>query len=159
MPPAKIAAHARFFMRGITMVNICTSILNYNSPTRAELDAGLDVTRQLRGMDGWTLERDFITGKDFATTFNKQQGGELSIGDCSLEFHGARNAQDARNTLPMDATGFVVVGWGGDIAGYKMDVFPVQSGSVGKMPSDSELFGLKVKYAVTDVPAIDVTIP
>jgi hypothetical protein len=63
--------------------------------------------------------------------------------------------------MPQDTAGFIVILYGGDVAGQKMDVWPVTVASVAKQISfqgdapDTLVFS----YSPTAVPASTVTIP
>ena len=64
MPPSQISNYAGFYQPGITKVYVVTTISNYLSPTRGELDGGLDVTRQTREIKGFSYKADTVHRPD-----------------------------------------------------------------------------------------------
>ncbi len=66
---------------------------------------------------------------------------------------------DSRQLMPRDATGNVVRFGGGDIAGRRMDVFPVAVGSISKPFEMDEVPVATFSFAITSEPAEDVLVP
>lgn len=159
MPPSQIAAYAAFYQPQITKVYIVTTMANYLSPTRAELDAGLDVTRQVRAIDGWSVEAEQIDRPDFSSRFVSKIGGRTQAADSSLTIYAAQNGADARSTITDGYTGFVVFLDGGDTVAYKMDVFPVLCTARPKQRNDSDPFTIMYQFSITQPPAVDVAVP
>lgn len=159
MPPSQIAAYAAYYQPGITKVYIGASIANYLAPTRLELDAMLDVTRQVRAIEGFRVQANEIERPDMASLFTSKIGGRTSADDSSLTIYAARTGADARTTLTFGWTGFVVLADGGDVAGYKMDVYPVLVKARPKQRGDSDPFNIMYQFSITQPPAEDVTIP
>lgn len=159
MPPSQIAAYARYYQPGVTRVYLVTTMANYLSPTRVELDAGVDVTRQIRAIDGFSVEAEQIDTPDMATEFTGKIGGRTAAQDSSLTFYGTKSGTDVRTLQPRSWAGYVVMLDGGDVASYKMDVYPVLVRSAPKQRGDSEAFGIMVQYSITSKPAEDVAIP
>lgn len=159
MPPSQISAYATFYQPGVTKVYIVATMSNYLSPTRDELDAGLDVTRQVRAIDGFSIEADQIERPDMASLFVSKIGGRTNAADSSLTIYAAKNGADARTTLVFGYTGYVVMLDGGDVTGQKMDVYPVQVIAKPKQRGDSDPFNIMYQFSITQPPAEDVTIP
>jgi|SRR5580765_2701607 len=159
MPPSQIAAYTAFYQPGITRVYIVNTMSNYLTPTRGELDAGLDVTRQVRGIDGWSIEADQVDRPDYASLFVSKIGGRTSAKDSSLTIYNALTGVDARQTLTQGYQGYVVFLDGGDVTARKMDVFPVLVISRPKQRGDSEPFNTMYQFSITQPPAEDVAIP
>jgi hypothetical protein len=159
MPPSQISAYASFYQPGITKVYVVTTISDYTAPTRSELNAGLDVTRQVRAIDGWMVEAEQIDRPDFATRFTAKIGGRTQAADSSLTVYAAQNGSDLRATVTANYTGYVVFLDGGDTGSYKMDVYPVLCTARPKQRSDSDPFAIQYQFSITQVPAEDVAIP
>lgn len=159
MPPSQIAAYQAYYQPGVTKVYVVTTMVNYLAPTRAELDAGLDVTRQVRSIEGFQIEADQIERPDMASLFVSKIGGRTNAADSSLGIYAAKNGADARTTLVFGFTGFIVMLDGGDVAGYKMDVYPVQVIAKPKQRGDSDPLNMMYMFSITQPPAEDVTIP
>lgn len=159
MPPAKIPAYQGFYTPGTTKVYICPAFTNYLSPTRAELDAGLDVTRQVREINDFSYEADVIDRPDMENTYTPTIGGRTKSSNPSLVIYAAKNGIDARQTLVFGYSGFVVLLDGGDVAGYKMDVWPVGVIAKPKQRGDSDPLNIMYQFNIPQAPAEDVTIP
>lgn len=159
MPPSQISAYAAFYQVGVTKVYLVTTISDYTAPTRSELNAGLDVTRQVRSIDGWTIEAAQIDRPDFASLFTSKIGGKTEAKDSSLTIYAAKSGADARATITDGYTGYVVFLDGGDTTSYKMDVFPVLCIARPKQRSDSDPLTIMYQFSITSPPAIDVSIP
>lgn len=159
MPPSQISNYSGFYLPGTTKVYVVTTISNYLSPTRAELDAGLDVTRQVREINGFTYKADTIDRPDYATTFTAQVTGRQKAEDSSLVIYAAQSGVDARQTLVFGYSGYVVLMDGGDTTGYLMDIYPVKITAAPKQRNDSDPLAIMYQFAITRVPAENVAIP
>jgi len=159
MPPSQISAYSAYYQPGVTKVYVVTTMSDYTAPTRAELNAGLDVTRQVRAIDGWQVESDQIERPDYATRFNAKIGGRTQAADSSLTIYAAANGTDARATITSGYTGYIVFMDGGDTTSYKMDVYPVLCTARPKQRSDSDPFSIMYQFSITQVPAEDIAIP
>jgi hypothetical protein len=161
MPAPAITASTRYTSRGTTKIYWVATIANYNSPSRAELNAGTDLTPQLMDSSGWSVKSNQIDTPDASTRFTSKIPGAIDAADSSLTMYASKNGVDARSLMPQDATGNIVILFGGDTTGNKMDVWPVTVASVSK---NIELGGdkadtLVISYSPTAVPAQSVAIP
>ena len=159
MPPSQISNYAGFYQPGITKVYVVTTISNYLSPTRGELDGGLDVTRQTREIKGFSYKADTVDRPDYSATFTPVVGGRQKADDSSLVIYCAQNGTDARQTLTFGYVGHIVLLDGGDTTGYKMDIYPVQVIAKPKQRGDSDPLNIMFQFAITKVPAEDVAVP
>lgn len=161
MPAPAITASTRYTSRGFTKIYWVVTISNYLSPSRAELNAGTDLSPQLMDASGWTVSSEQIDAPDMATRFTSRIPGAITAEDSSLTMYASKNGVDARALMPQDAAGFIVILFGGDIASNKMDVWPVSVASVAKQLSvqGDAPDTLVISYSPTNVPAQNVTIP
>lgn len=160
MPASPITASTRYFDVGLTKVYYCPAVANPDAPTRAELDAGTDLSPEIAEIDGWSVTSNQIQTPDFGTRFVAQIAGRIEASDSSITFYASSNSVDVRGLLPRDTTGFIVWLDGGDVSGQKMDVYPVTVTSVSKMRSaGSEAARIQVSFSITAEPSEDVTIP
>lgn len=160
MAATPIAAETRYFNPETTKVYWCPSIANKNSPTRSELNAGTDLSSAIADVNGWMVSSEMIDVPDMGSRFVSKIPGRISANDSSITFYMDRAGVDARTVMPRDAEGFIVWLDGGDVAGRKMDVFPVTVSSHGKSRSvGAEPARLTISYAITSEPAENVTIP
>ena len=161
MAPPPINAHTRYVARSKTKCYWVPTIANVQAPTRAELDAGIDLSPQLMDVDGWQVESESVETPNLADAFTGSIPGSTSADDSSVTMYSDRNGADIRAILQRDDPGNVVWLHGGDIPGNAtMDVFPVRVGSLGKtITLDDDASSIEVGFNITDEPAENITIP
>jgi hypothetical protein len=160
MPATPITPASRFFRPGITKVSWIVSIANIASPTRLELNAGSDLSKDVADISGWMVSGQKIDTPDLNSRFVSNIPGLTSADESAITFYAGETGADVRTLMPRDTAGYIVWLDGGDVAGRKMDVFPVRVLSVGKVRSmGAEAARLTIQYAVTSEPAENVTIP
>lgn len=161
MPAPAISAATRYTSRGTARYYWIVTIANYLSPSRAELNAGTDLSTQVMDLSGFGLESDQIDTPDVASRFTKKIPGPINAEDSTITMYQSVTGTDARQLMPQDTAGYIVVFPGGDVATRKMHVWPVRVASVkyqysanGSDP-DTQVF----TFSPTDVPAENVAIP
>ncbi len=160
MPATQIAAYDRYFQPEISKCIWLPAVANKAAPTRAEINAGLDLSRQVADVEGFTTTSESIDTPDLGSRYTGNIPGRRSSEDSNITFYGARDGNDVRTTLVRDTNGFIAWMDGGDVAGYKMDVYPVRISSAPKQRSvGDEAFRIQIMFNVTTEPAEDVTIP
>lgn len=160
MAAPAITPETRYFNPATTKIYWCGSISNKSAPSRGELNAGTDLSAAVADVNGWMVTSELIDTPDMGSRFVSKIAGRISADNSSITFYSDRAGVDARTIMPRDATGFIVWLDGGDVAGRKMDVYPCTVSSVGKVRSTgNEAARLTIQYAITSVPAEDVTIP
>lgn len=156
---ATLAGIQRFFQPGVTIVRFCPTILNIQSPTRAELTAGTIITKHVRGQEGFSITSGQIDTPDMSSRFPSKIGGMLEVEDSSLRCYASKDGVDIRTVFGREDVGFIVLQYGGDVATYPMDVFPVTVIGVPKESSMEEAFGVNIQFSITSEPAEDVPTP
>lgn len=160
MPATPITPASRFFRPGVTKCYWVPTIANISAPTRAELNAGTDISKDIADISGWMVSGQKIDTPDLNSRFVSNIPGLTSADESAITTYAGDTGSDARSLMPRDASGNIVWLDGGDVAGRKMDVFPVRVLSVGKVRSmGSEAARLTFQYAITSEPAENVTIP
>jgi hypothetical protein len=160
MAATPIASASRFFPTGTTKYIFCTVIANKNAPSRAEINAGTDISGELKAVDGWKVTSELIDVPDINSRFTSKIPGRTSADDSSLTIYADPSGNDARTLFPRDTTGFILRMDGGDVTGRKMDVFPVRVSSVPKdMGTGDDAATLMVQFAITSEPVENVSIP
>jgi hypothetical protein len=150
----------RYFPTGITKYYWIPDLLDPENPTRAELDAGTDLSPELAEVDGFTVSSDEIEVPDINSRFTGKIPGRISADDSSLVIYGARNGIDVRALLPRGESGYIGRLGGGDVATYKMDIFPVTVTSLSKaFGTDDEAARITVQFSISSEPYEDVAIP
>lgn len=159
MPTPAIATSTRFFARGISKCYFLPSVAVKSAPTRAEMNAGTDLSPQFADVSGFSVTGNTIDTPDLATTFDSKISGTTSSEDSTLDLYADVAGVDVRVLLPRATTGFIMWLDGGDISGRKADVFPVTVVSNSQMRSMEDAGKRQVSFAVTSEPAESVTIP
>lgn len=156
-PP--IAGSSRYIPEGVTHFYFVAAIAAYASPTRAELNAGTDLTPEVAAAGNWGIISAAIDAPDLATTFTAQIPGKVTIDGSTLDMYADSTSADVRTLLPRNTVGYIVKFPENDIAGRKMDVFPVKVGSQAKPTAFSTPSVISLQFYVTKNPAENVTVP
>jgi hypothetical protein len=159
MPATPISATTRYIPPGTTRYYWVASISNYTSPTRAELNAGSDLTAEVQAVSGFATNSDQQDTPDLGSRFVSKIPGRITADDSSITLYASANSSDARTLMPRDTSGFIVILPEGDVTGQKMDVFPVKVTGVPKSRDVENPATMTFQYAITKVPSENITIP
>lgn len=161
MPATPMAAAVRYFPTGTTRYLWLPTIVALDLiPTRAEIDAGTDLSTDLAEVSGWTVSSDLIDTPDINKRFTSRIPGRITAEDSSLVFYEDRVGDDVRALLPRDEEGYVVRLGAGDVAASMGDTFPVTVSSQSKQEgTDDEAARLTISFAITAEPAENWPIP
>lgn len=160
MATPAITATTRYFDVGKTKVYFLPTVSSLTAPTRAEMNAGTDLSPEVADVAGWSVKSNLIQTPDFATRFVSQIAGRIEAEDSSLTFYASSDSVDVRSLLPRDTNGFIMWLDGGDVPTHKADVYPVTVTAVSKMRSaGSDPARIQVSFSITRSPGQDVTIP
>lgn len=160
MATPALTASNRYFDPELTRIYFVASIASKSAPTRAEMNAGVNVTGEVAEISGFTTSSEQIATPDLASRYTSQIGGRTSAEDSSLTFYADQQGDDVRATLARGTTGFLLFLDGGDVEGNKMDCYPITVISVGKMRSvGDEAARLQVQFSITSEPAEDIEVP
>jgi hypothetical protein len=156
-PP--IGASSRYIPEGITHYYWLPAIASTASPTRAELNAGTDLTPEIATTGNWGIISGTIDTPDLATLFTAQIGGKVTIDGPTIDMYADSTSADVRTLLPRGTTGFIVKLTEGDVAGRKMDVFAVKVLQQAKPTNLTNPSVVQLAFAVTKNPNEGVTVP
>lgn len=159
MAAPNIAASDRFIPEGTTSFYWVVTMASYLSPSRAELNAGTNLTPEVAECGNWAIISNAIDTPDLATTFTSQIPGKITVDGSTLNMYSDDNQADARSLMPRNTVGYVVKFPGGDITGRKMTIFPVKVGSAAEPTAFGSPTVLQFSYYVTKIPAENVTVP
>jgi hypothetical protein len=159
VPATAIPAAVRYFRPGITAVVYAPSVVNKASPTRAEINAGTDLSRDIQAVEGWSTSANFLDAPDLVSSFVSKVAGTLEAGDSSLTMYQSSNSTDVRAVLPRGTNGFILWFDESDTPTRKADTFPVTVASVAKNRDIGEIASITVSFAITSAPATDWTVP
>lgn len=161
MAAPAITASTRFTSRGSTKVYWVGTIANQASPTRTELNNGTDLSPQLMDAKGWAVKSNQIDTPDLANRYTSTIPGIITAEDSTITMYTSKNGIDSRTLMARDTVGFIVWLDGGDVAGYKMDVYPVTVSSVSKtrQADGGSADTLVFSYAITGQPSENISVP
>ena len=159
MAPPPLNPTIRYYPAGIRKTYWAATIGNYQAPTRAELNAGVDLTAEISAMSGWSITSNMVDTPDMGSRFVGQVPGALVGQKNDITFYQSQNSQDVRSLLSNNMAGFITVLWEGDIVGQLMDVFPVLIASVAPDATVNKAGEIMIDFALTRVPAIGTVIP
>lgn len=161
MPPSALASSVRYFRPGTTKVYWVVAMATYTTPTRAELNLGIDLSGEIAELSGFSVTSDFVDTPDLGTRYVSKIPGRINTEDSSINFYASSTGfTDARSVLPRDTSGYIVIMDGGDVTTTgRCDIYPVTVASVGKNRGIEDPATVTVSFAVTRVPAEDKVIP
>lgn len=151
MPATPIAASTRYFLPGTTKVIIVPTIANLDAgPTRAELNAGTDISEEIASISGWSITSASVPTPDLGKRFTPQVTGRLTAADSSITCWADKTGNDIRDVLAIDQATNVVFLDGGDVAGSPMDVYKVKVSSVSKVREIEGAGRVDARFAIDD---------
>jgi hypothetical protein len=159
MVAPNISASDRFIPEGATMFYWVVTMASYLAPSRAELNAGTNLTPEVASSGNWGIVSNAIDTPDLATTFTSQIPGKITMDGSTLNMYSDDNQADARTLMPRNSVGFIVKFPGGDITGRKMSVFPVKVGSAAEPTAFGAPTELNFTFYVTKIPGENLTVP
>jgi hypothetical protein len=159
MPATPLTPTIRYFPPGLRKVYWVPTIGNYLAPTRAELNAGIDLSAEVAAMSGWSVTSASVDVPDMGSRFTSQVPGRLTSATNDITCYTSQNSNDARTLLLRDTNGFVVLLWEGDVVGNKMDIFPVRVMSQAMDTTVDNAGTCVFSFAASKIPASNVVIP
>lgn len=160
MPATPLPAWTRYFPPGTRKTYWLTAVANPGAPTRAELNAGTDLTGQIAAVNGFTLLRDSVDITPLGsqsivlldTTFNPTGTNEIIL-------YASANSQDVRQTMPVNNPGFLVFLFEGDVGGQYGEVWPANLNTT-YMEQNTETPGqMHLLFTIQGMPSQVVLIP
>ena len=159
MAPPPLDPTQRYYPSGTRKCYFLSTTANYLSPTRTEMNAGVDLSAEMESVTGFSLTAAMVNVPDMGSRFVQQIPGALESSKNDITFYQDLQSGDVRQIFAIGVTGFIIMLWDGDVSGQLMDVFPVQVASVAPDPSINKAAMLTVDFAPSAVPAIGVVIP
>ncbi|MET9086166.1 hypothetical protein ABZX77_30545 [Streptomyces sp. NPDC004237] len=159
MVATPITATSRYIPPGTTRYYWVPTIATYTSPTRSELNAGSDLTAEVSAVNGFATNSDQQDTPDLGSRFTSKIPGRITADDSSITLYLSSTSSDVRTLLPRDTAGYVVIFPEGDTTGLKMDVFPVKVTGQPKSRDIENPSTITIQFAVTKIPAENVTVP
>lgn len=129
------------------------------TPTRAEIDAGDDITSQVAEWAGFTTTSNKIDTPDLVSTFVSSIPGSQTADDSSVTLYDDLAGSPLVDIFPRDTTGFMLLMDQGDTPTKKMDVYPVQVASLQRVRALDAATMLQVNLTITRAPGEARVIP
>lgn len=159
MPATPLTSSERVSaLGGLEIVFIPTIAAATHIPTRAEINAGTDLTGEVAEWEGFTTTSTTIDTPDL-TSFVGKLPGRTEAEDSSISLYADRAGDDARSILERGTTGYIAFMDDGDTPASLMDVYPVQVNTLAKVRSMDDATLLRVDMSMVAVPAENITIP
>lgn len=155
-----MANGVRYWRRGISKVKWATAVANVASPTRAEINAAVDITSQVVEITN-SYEEGRISTPDYATTFTPTLPGEATA-SLTLTFYDRDGTTDTvRDALTPTTNGFVLLMPVGDSPGKRMECWTARigAGPVDIYTTGDEAAKYTVDFAALAKPQTTITIP
>jgi hypothetical protein len=143
---------------GLEIVFVPVIAATTGIPTRAEIDAGTDLTSEINTWEGFEVDPQTIDLPKLRR-FDGTLPGKIQITPGVLLMYADRGAEDVRTVLPDGTTGAIVFFDSGDVATEKMDIWPIQVNRMSKVRSTEAATQIRVAFTHPDLPIEDVTIP
>lgn len=160
MPPSPLSATLRYTppqqQRKYYWV---TTIAAQASPTRGELNAGIDLSAEIAEVSGFELAGASADAPDLASQFVAQVPARITASDSEIVFYASSTSSDVRSVLPRGTTGFVAILPEGDITGQKMEIWPAKVKSMFLDSSIEDPAKIHIQFSITKLPSQNVTIP
>ena len=160
MAATPIGVSSRYIPEGTWHFNYLPAIATLSSPTRAEINAGTDLSPQVASYGTWAVQGAAVPTPDLASTFVPSIPGLLSADGTTLSMYADVGSADVRTLLPRNTVGFMLVLPSGDVPGRKMNAFAIKvlqsapSSSIGGNPATIELV-----FVPTTAPVENIVIP
>lgn len=151
MPAPAMAAATRYFQPGTTKVVVVPAIASLTAgATRAEINAGTDVSGDVAAITGFQVTSNQIDTPDLGGRFTRRVPGRLAADDSSITFYASIDGADVRTVLARDQVTFLAIMDGGDVPGRKADYFKVVVAAVGKVRDMEDAPRLTVSFTISD---------
>jgi hypothetical protein len=157
-----ITATVRYIPESVTQFYWLTACANISAPSRAELDAGIDLSPEVAAMGNWGVTSAAVDAPDLKSRFVPQVPGLITIDGPTLSVYLSEtdDVSDVRSVLPRDTAGFMVKFPEGDVAGNTCDVFPSKVASLSKPTALGGTVSVaELSFTVTGEPAENVVVP
>lgn len=161
MVAPNIAPVSAYTSRGSTRVYWVEDFVNYLTPTRAELDAGVDLSTIFNDYKGFSDKTSSVDVVVLATRSTGTISGEKKSEDASIVLLMDKQGADASDLIEEETEGYVVWLFGGDKPGNKMSVWPVQCSTTVPQPSikGNEPDTMEFQFACPQEAAKNLTVP
>lgn len=153
---------ARFNRKGITVITFVPTIASTTYlPTRAELDAGTELTKSIAAIEGFGLENQEIETPDMASTFVSKIPGDDTATESTMTVYEDDLTDEMETVLAKGTAGFIVIMSKGDVPSSPgLDSFPIRVASNSKAyTAENEAAKINVRFSIIDRPLFNAAVP
>lgn len=143
---------------GLEVVFVPVIAAGTGIPTRAEINAGTDLTTEIAAWEGFEVEPEEIETPSLAR-FTGTIPGRVKIVSGTLDLYQDRGGDDVRDVLPDGTTGAIVFMDNGDDPTKTMDIWPIRVNRLSKVRSMENANLIRIKFSHPRLPKEDATIP
>jgi hypothetical protein len=154
-----LAATSRYTPPGRRKIDWLTSVASTSAPTRAEINAGTDLSGQIAEVNGFELTGDSADAPDLGGGFVAQVPARVTASDCEIVLYASSTSSDARTLLTRGTTGFIIILPEGDVVGQKMECWPATVKSMFLDQGIEDPAKIHVQFSITSLPVQNITIP
>lgn len=153
---------AGFVRRGVTKYKWATAVAAPATPTRAEINAAVNLGSKLNDLTGLTSTRTTVDRPDMDNKFTAKVAGVDEVPDIAFTFHDDDDSATAaiRTALAEGTNGYLLVLTYGDVPGKRMEVWPAQTLAVNDQhTAGNETAKFAVGFAPTSTPTKSAVVP
>jgi hypothetical protein len=151
---------ARFFRRGVSKVHFLPDVADLDSPSRAEISAGVDLSTAIAEINGFQLSNSPIPTPNLADRFTSQIDGEDTVADSSFTVHDDDTNSDIRDALAKGTEGYILLLPYGDTPTKRCEVWPVKvTGFNDEYTTGNNPAQAMVGFAITATPEQNAVVP
>lgn len=158
------ATGGRLFRRGITKVFTVPTISSKTAPTATEINAGVDISKDINKMAGFTFDNKPIDVPDMSAAFVKKIPGEDQAADSVLTLYLEKTTNPLRATFAKGTALYIVIfstGTAGasPAATDKCQVWPMTTtGFADEFDTGAVAALWHAGFTPNDTPALDVAL-
>lgn len=159
MSATPITASNRYYRQGVSKVIWVPTIATLASPSRAEINAGVDLSPEIQASSGWDVAGNTEDTNALGSAYVGKVPSTTTSSDSSLTFYSDSTSVDVRSLLVRNSQGFIIWMDEGDVVNYLMDVFPVRVTGAPKQRDISAVAMIQISFAILREPAENIAIP
>ena len=148
----------KFYRPGYSKIKFLPAVAG-SSPTRNEINAGVDISARVAEISDFTVEGNLKETPDFGSAFVSKVAAEDTIGEPSMTLWDDNVDTVLRTTLAKGASGFIVLEPYGDVASKRCEVWPIVSTGFNDQWARDDIAQAMVKFSVPSPPNQSATVP
>lgn len=163
MAATPIARSSRYITPGTTKIVFLAdgAAVSPGAPTRLEINAGTDISREVRGIEGFAVTASLTEDRELDSDFVGSGRGTRTTEESALSCYADKTGADIRALLQVGESGLLLFMDGGDVSGSLMDIYPIEVASQAKERDmeGGQRAGIRIVVGIPYVPFENVVIP